>query len=264
MLKPMLTDTAPDYYAVLQVPPDAELAAIRRSYHRLMLALGAHPDHGGDTGLAAGINAAWAVLKDTELRQAYDRQRRPEAPPAEAEPVLSRSAARPLGLADDEWAHLQRHGELRLFGYQAPGDRDCACQRCGRHWVTRNFNGMPARCPGCRRDDWAWQRFAFCFVCRHGFAVADLDRTVAEVRASCPHCRADDWSLRPVVVTCRACATPNRVRRSKLVRAYCGQCHHALGDHKGWDTALKQRWRALCHWGERQLDRWLIRPLGSL
>jgi hypothetical protein len=259
----MLTETVTDYYTVLQVPPDADLAAIRRSYHRLMLDLGLHPDHGGDTGQAAQINEAWSVLRDSELRQAYDRQRLPDPLPA-TEPVESTVIARPYGLADDEWAQLQRHGELRLYGYQAPGDRSCTCQRCGRHWVTRSFHGMPARCPSCRSTDWAWQRFAFCFVCRHGFVVADLDRLITDVRANCPHCQADDWSLRPVVVTCRACTTPNRVRRSHMTRAFCGRCHYALGERAGWESMLKRLWRQGCLLGESLLDRWLIRRLGSL
>lgn len=259
----MVTDSAPDYYAVLQVPPDADLAAIRRSYHRLMLEAGAHPDHGGDTALAAAINEAWAVLRDADRRRAFDRDRCPAAPDREAT-VESTVDFRPPALADDEWQQLQRHGELRLFGYQAPGDRACTCQRCGRQWVTRNFHGMPARCPGCRRTDWAWQRFAFCFVCRHGFVVADLDRPIAEVRAACPHCRADDWSLRPVVIPCRACGTPNRVRRSLLVRAFCGRCHYALGGRQAWDGFLRRWWRLWRLQGAQWLDRFVIRRLGSL
>jgi hypothetical protein len=228
-----------------------------------MLDLGAHPDHGGDTMQAAQINEAWTILRDGELRQAYDRQRQPE-PAASADTVESTVVARPQGLAEDEWAQLQRQGELRLYGYQAPGDRACTCQRCGRQWVTRNFNGMPARCPRCRRADWAWQRFAFCFVCRHGFAVADLDRPITDVRAACPHCRAGDWSLRPVVVSCRACSTPNRVRRSLMTRAFCGRCHYALGGRSGWDATLKRWWRSWCQRGESLLDTLLIRPFGSL
>ena len=61
-----------DYYAVLHVQPGAPVEIIRASYRTLMQRLKAHPDLGGETGSAAEINEAYAVLKDPAKRAAYD------------------------------------------------------------------------------------------------------------------------------------------------------------------------------------------------
>ncbi|MBC7545023.1 MAG: DnaJ domain-containing protein [Candidatus Sericytochromatia bacterium] len=257
----MVSEILPDYYAVLQVPPDADLADLKKAYHRLMFEQGAHPDRGGDHLRATQINEAWSVLRDVELRQAYDVLRQP--PPVD-DAVESRIDVRPSGLDDVQWAQLQRLGELRLYMYQRSGDRSCVCQRCGHPWVTRSFNGMPNRCPACRRTDWAWQRYACCFVCHHGFAVADLDRPINDVRGSCPACKAGDWSLRPVIMRCRACDQPNRVRRCLLEKAYCGRCRYAMGGRHGLDVSVRRWWRFWQQQGSALLDRLIIRPFGSL
>lgn len=259
----MATETIPDYYAILQVPPDADLLQIKKAYHRLMFALDAHPDRGGDHLQATLINEAWALLRDPAARHVYDELRLPPPVPPD-DTVDSRVDVRPFGLDDIQWDQLQRLGELRLYAYQQAGDRSCACQRCGRHWVTRSFNGMPNRCPRCRRTDWAWQRFAYCFVCHHGFPVTDLDRPINDVRASCPSCKAGDWSLRPVVMRCRSCDTPNRVRRTTLDKAYCGRCHYAMGARPGLDVSVRRWWRFWQQQGNALLDHLFIRPFGSL
>lgn len=66
----------PDYYAILQVHPQASLAVIKRAYKTLLLELGHHPDRGGDPGQAALITEAYSVLSDAAQREAYDRSRR--------------------------------------------------------------------------------------------------------------------------------------------------------------------------------------------
>jgi hypothetical protein len=68
----------PDYYAVLEVAPDADEAAIRLAFRRL--ARRYHPDVAG-TGSAARmrlINVAYETLSDPERRRAYDAQRQPQ------------------------------------------------------------------------------------------------------------------------------------------------------------------------------------------
>jgi curved DNA-binding protein CbpA len=62
-----------DYYAILEVGPDADVDAIRLAYRAL--AQRHHPDHpGGSTAVMMVLNRAWAVLRDPASRAAYDRQ----------------------------------------------------------------------------------------------------------------------------------------------------------------------------------------------
>jgi len=69
--------TATDHYGTLQVEPDADAAAIRTAYLRLMR--GTHPDlRPGDPGAAARaqqLNAAYTVLRSPAARAGYDRVR---------------------------------------------------------------------------------------------------------------------------------------------------------------------------------------------
>ncbi|MCX7682100.1 MAG: VWA domain-containing protein [Anaerolineae bacterium] len=69
-------DARKDYYGVLGVSPDATEEEIKRAYRAL--ARRYHPDSRTDhapTTLFHEIQAAYAVLGDREMRQAYDRQR---------------------------------------------------------------------------------------------------------------------------------------------------------------------------------------------
>lgn len=94
-----ISTVAPDYYAVLQVHPDAEHEVIEAAYRQLMKKH--HPDlAGGDPrriaeyeARAKAINEAFGVLRDPERRRRYDLDRilsgtvrpaaspRPPAPP---------------------------------------------------------------------------------------------------------------------------------------------------------------------------------------
>lgn len=69
-------DARKDYYRVLGISPDATEEEIKRAYRTL--ARRYHPDSRTEhapTTLFHEIQAAYAVLGDKELRQAYDRQR---------------------------------------------------------------------------------------------------------------------------------------------------------------------------------------------
>jgi curved DNA-binding protein CbpA len=61
----------PNFYAVLNVPRDADRTTIRASFRTL--ARQCHPDHGGDLQRMEAIIEAWAVLGHAERRAAYDR-----------------------------------------------------------------------------------------------------------------------------------------------------------------------------------------------
>ncbi|MEB3327896.1 MAG: tetratricopeptide repeat protein [Candidatus Sericytochromatia bacterium] len=74
----------PDYYAILQVHPQASPAVIKKAYRTLLLEGGQHPDRGGELGRAALLTEAYEVLSDPTRREDYDRwyhRRAPEAPP---------------------------------------------------------------------------------------------------------------------------------------------------------------------------------------
>ena len=67
-----------DYYAVLQVDPQAEPDVIQAAYRTL--ARKYHPDvAGGSDERMTELNNAWTVLRDPRARAEYDRTRRPEA-----------------------------------------------------------------------------------------------------------------------------------------------------------------------------------------
>lgn len=66
----------PDYYAVLQVSPDAEMEVIQAAYRRL--AAKYHPDVAPSPGAVERmklLNAAYEVLSNPQKREAYDRYR---------------------------------------------------------------------------------------------------------------------------------------------------------------------------------------------
>lgn len=68
----------PDYYEVLQVHPKASPLIIKKAYRTLLLA-GTHPDKGGNSEQTQLLTEAYRVLSDPALRDAYDRQRNPQA-----------------------------------------------------------------------------------------------------------------------------------------------------------------------------------------
>mmetsp|Transcript_12621 Transcript_12621/g.31022 ORF Transcript_12621/g.31022 Transcript_12621/m.31022 type:complete len:268 (-) Transcript_12621:178-981(-) len=59
------------HYDVLQVPPGADEATIKKQWRRMSLLN--HPDKGGSDQEMAKINRAWAVLGDKEKRAKYDK-----------------------------------------------------------------------------------------------------------------------------------------------------------------------------------------------
>ena len=77
----MVASQRTDYYAVLQVHPDADQEVIEAAYRQLMKKY--HPDVAGDDPRriaanhrrATAINQAYAVLRDPERRLEYDRTR---------------------------------------------------------------------------------------------------------------------------------------------------------------------------------------------
>jgi hypothetical protein len=82
----------PDYYALLQVAQDADLATIRLAFRRLARLY--HPDVAGTGSLAQmqQLNAAYRVLSDPDQRRSYDLQRGALVTPTSARPDLHPSS----------------------------------------------------------------------------------------------------------------------------------------------------------------------------
>ncbi|MEO6247359.1 MAG: J domain-containing protein [Sphingomicrobium sp.] len=87
-----------DYYAVLRVAPGADRAAVQAAYRALMRRY--HPDLNASEEAAANatmINEAYACLRDTAKRAAYDWQRHPRSRPrATASPSSPAPRPRPV------------------------------------------------------------------------------------------------------------------------------------------------------------------------
>ena len=75
-----------DYYAVLELPPNADDVTIRLAYRRL--ARRYHPDIAGDESLhlMQTLNVAYQTLSDPERRRVYDASRPAPSPPAKETP----------------------------------------------------------------------------------------------------------------------------------------------------------------------------------
>ena len=67
-------DSNKDYYGVLGVDKEASRIDIERQYKRE--ASKHHPDRGGSEERMKSLNEAYGILKDTNLRSAYDAKRR--------------------------------------------------------------------------------------------------------------------------------------------------------------------------------------------
>jgi curved DNA-binding protein CbpA len=127
------------HYATLDIPRDATAAQIKAAFRKL--ASEHHPDRGGDTGKAAAINDAYAVLSDQERRARYDAGLDDALPPSPEE-LARQSAMKILGavidgvLADPEIEHtgLVRSVRQELnnaadkFKFDAAGHRKAAAR----------------------------------------------------------------------------------------------------------------------------------------
>lgn len=104
-----------DLYAVLGVEPAADLATIRKAYHKL--ALKHHPDRNKGSKeseeLFREISAAYSILSDEKLRKVYDLRRSRPAP--QQAPGGAYTAPAPEG--NDGWADVTRKYEAVKNSY---------------------------------------------------------------------------------------------------------------------------------------------------
>jgi curved DNA-binding protein len=94
----------PDYYAILEVPPKATPAEIKRSYRRLVRKY--HPDlnkQARDQHIKL-LNEAYAILSSPTKRAAYDAQRAEEKRRIAAQEALRRKQEQSKREAEMTWA----------------------------------------------------------------------------------------------------------------------------------------------------------------
>lgn len=132
-----VSQAAGDHYALLHVIPAAHPDVIRAAYRALARLL--HPDIAGDRHekRMVQLNAAYAVLRDTDARQAYDRERARAAAAEAAGPSrMARHAPTDAGQGS-----TLRHG--RYMGW--------SLDRLARHdpdylrWLSRQMSGRQYR-----------------------------------------------------------------------------------------------------------------------
>jgi len=83
-------DSNKDYYGVLGIDKDASQVEIDRQYKRE--AAKHHPDRGGSEEQMKSLNEAYGVLKDRNLRNSYDANRRRPVTPHGFTPVTTPTA----------------------------------------------------------------------------------------------------------------------------------------------------------------------------
>ena len=117
--------TAPlTHYEVLGVQPTATADEIKTAYRRMLRQV--HPDAGGNAALFRMVDEAWAVLRDTYSRAAYDRrlregEQKPKAhsgssPQETFAQAYAQAAAREQArqeAAQRQWAAQEQHGAKR-------------------------------------------------------------------------------------------------------------------------------------------------------
>ncbi len=228
-----LFDPNVDYYAILQVHPNAHPEVIKRAYHTVIGLLQAHPDLGGSHEDAVQVNCAYEVLSNPELRKAYDSARNTTPMPARtgALPRVTFRYCPRCGARNrvPVTADLRRAicGKCRmpLSGPQSHNaDLPAGANVTPAHLLPRLVNAGEVRlrrgtlpadrqlrclhcgftwielgkapppvCPHCRSRRWADFRVFYCRWCRHQFSVSSLSGWPYKLYPACPACHRQHW-----------------------------------------------------------------------
>lgn len=144
-----------DPYDVLGVAPECDFAALKSAYRARVRAN--HPDLAGDeeardkaSARMLEINAAWHLVRDPQVRAAFDAERResrPKRPGLEPSSDMSpaqmaRRAARSKKKSSSKLTHIHFQNALRLFYEQKRPDE--AAELC-RTIIRLEFRHVEAR-----------------------------------------------------------------------------------------------------------------------
>jgi ribosomal protein S27AE len=118
-------------------------------------------------------------------------------PLVEQQQPPSRESLLPGGdipLARTLMERLVARGELHLLSVAVPADRQYTCLRCRHSWSTRTAReGLPAKCPRCRRTNWNSFRLFRCRLCGHQFPCTNLRYWPYLLFRECPSCHNTHW-----------------------------------------------------------------------
>jgi hypothetical protein len=237
----------PDYYAVLGIPPHADLAVIKAAYRAR--ARIAHPDRGGSDRQMFAVNEAWAVLSDPKTRGNYDGARA-QGLTVEARPRPPVNAGAP---APDAAVAAGLPGWLTPFAWGTVFRNDLARARYGVRkfyfapWptVSHSLSGtvflIAGTIGGIVVAGEIFEAFAFEALLRWGLsALAIVYGTWMgvwahqyfrkEALASLQRSQQAASGLPDGVVICPWCGLRLRVpaRPAAAVRVTCPSCHYAF------------------------------------
>ena len=132
-------DEEPSYYDILHVQPSAPAPIIKNAYRAMMQSMKLHPDLGGDSGKAALVNEAYAVLSNESKRVEYDRALAAQASASgsEAEKTVTTEKDQPVAsqrnFQDAQNAYPKNTGARCAFCYKfhnAPSGELMDCGGC--------------------------------------------------------------------------------------------------------------------------------------
>ncbi|WP_156180930.1 DnaJ domain-containing protein [Desulfovibrio sp. TomC] len=200
----------PDFYAVLNVPQDADAGQLQQAYRRLVRTC--HPDAAPNDPAAAAlflaVSAAYGVLHDPARRAAYDGQRRLARAANANGPAPSPSTVGSWVVAVSQTEAVPRQGDDVALALDIP---DSLARTGGQ--LLLNL-GPGAACPACRGTG---NRLRTCWVCDGRGSIWQPAGPGRAARA-CPACNGQGVARSP----CPACLGRGRndqPRRGSLIIA---------------------------------------------
>ena len=134
-----------DAYEVLEVRPDASQVVINAAFRAL--AAVHHPDaSGGSSRRMAELNAAYAQVRTTDLREAYDKLRSRGSARAGVAASAGSQAARPAEPGQSHAAGAKKKGVLDFGRYEGWSIADLARRDPDYlRWLRRHSSGIRFR-----------------------------------------------------------------------------------------------------------------------
>lgn len=186
-------DFEQNYYKLLQVDPQADRKVIHKAYLTIMSELNMHPDKGGNVETAKILNRAWEILKDSYLREEYNRQ------------LFSKDSKNETQTKTDYIPQLFTKEVLNILNNpQTVGhlvydpkieNNVCVCRRCGYQWEIREGTMLPTKCRNCKSRKWNAILLFKCRFCNNIFESYRIEYdNPYNLHEKCPKCNKYDWN----------------------------------------------------------------------